>query len=113
MDPPIGYPVQFRVTGPEIDTVRSLSEQVAAIMRADSRTSNVQFDWDEPAERMVHFEIDQTKARAPERLVNEDSGFFKCRWSGYDFDAVPRARSSSLKWTCAHPRSGAHRSGTD
>jgi multidrug efflux pump subunit AcrB len=61
--PPVGFPVQFRVTGPEIDTVRSLSEQVAAVMRADSRTTNVQFDWDEPAERSVHFEIDQNKAR--------------------------------------------------
>jgi multidrug efflux pump subunit AcrB len=32
-------------------------------MRADSRTTNVQFDWDEPSERSVRFEIDQQKAR--------------------------------------------------
>ena len=32
-------------------------------MRADPDTCNVQFDWDEPAERSVHFEVDQTKAR--------------------------------------------------
>jgi multidrug efflux pump len=60
--PPVGFPVQFRVTGPEIETVRHLSDQVAATMRADSRTTNVQFDWDEPAERSVRFEIDQNKA---------------------------------------------------
>jgi multidrug efflux pump len=60
--PPIGYPVQFRVTGPDIGTVRRLSEDVAVIVRADTDTTNVQYDWDEPAERSVRFEIDQTKA---------------------------------------------------
>jgi multidrug efflux pump len=61
--PPIGFPVQFRVSGPEIGTVRQLSEEVAGVMRANPDTANVQFDWDEPAERSVHFEVDQTKAR--------------------------------------------------
>jgi len=61
--PPIGFPVQFRVSGPEIGTVRQLSEEVANVMRANADTHNVQFDWDEPAERSVHFEVDQTKAR--------------------------------------------------
>jgi multidrug efflux pump subunit AcrB len=61
--PPIGFPVQFRVSGPEIGTVRQLSEEVANVLRADADTHNVQFDWDEPAERSVHFEVDQTKAR--------------------------------------------------
>ncbi len=61
--PPIGFPVQFRVSGPEIGTVRQLSEEVAEVMRANADTHNVQFDWDEPAERSVHFEVDQTKAR--------------------------------------------------
>jgi multidrug efflux pump len=61
--PPIGFPVQFRVSGPEIGTVRQLSQEVAEVMRANADTHNVQFDWDEPAERSVHFEVDQTKAR--------------------------------------------------
>jgi multidrug efflux pump len=61
--PPIGFPIQFRVSGPEIGTVRQISEEVATVMRADADTTNVQFDWDEPAERSVRFEVDQTKAR--------------------------------------------------
>jgi multidrug efflux pump subunit AcrB len=61
--PPVGYPVQFRVSGDDIGTVRHIAEQVAADMRADARTANVQFDWDEPSERSVRFEIDQQKAR--------------------------------------------------
>jgi multidrug efflux pump subunit AcrB len=61
--PPVGFPVQFRVSGPEIGTVRTLAEKVAEIMRRNPDATNVQFDWDEPAERSVHFEVDQTKAR--------------------------------------------------
>ncbi len=62
--PPVGYPVQFRVSGDSIATVRSIAEKVAAQVRQDARSVNVQFDWDEPAERSVRFELDQKKARA-------------------------------------------------
>ncbi|MFP3757854.1 hypothetical protein SB751_28650, partial [Cupriavidus sp. SIMBA_020] len=34
-----------------IATVRDIADRVAAAMRADKRTENVSFDWDEPAER--------------------------------------------------------------
>ncbi|WP_206706408.1 efflux RND transporter permease subunit, partial [Escherichia coli] len=51
------------MSGDSIATVRSIAEKVAATMRGDARTVNVQFDWDEPAERSVRFEIDQKKAR--------------------------------------------------
>ncbi len=61
--PPVGFPVQFRVDGDDIATVRGIAEHVAAAMRADPRTTNVQFDWDEPGERSVRFEVDQVKAR--------------------------------------------------
>ncbi len=61
--PPVGFPVQFRVSGPEIGTVQRWSEEVAQVMRASPDTTNVQFDWDEPAERSVHFEVDQDEAR--------------------------------------------------
>jgi len=61
--PPVGFPVQFRVSGDDIATVRGIADQVATVMRANTHTSNVQFDWDEPAERSVRFEVDQVKAR--------------------------------------------------
>jgi multidrug efflux pump len=61
--PPIGFPIQFRVSGPEIGTVRQISDEVATVIRGNADTANVQFDWDEPAERSVRFEVDQTKAR--------------------------------------------------
>ncbi|GLQ95645.1 efflux RND transporter permease subunit [Dyella mobilis] len=61
--PPVGFPVQFRVDGDDIAKVRGIADQVATVMRANPDTTNVQFDWDEPAERSVRFEVDQVKAR--------------------------------------------------
>ncbi|MGH8782637.1 efflux RND transporter permease subunit [Paraburkholderia sp.] len=81
--PPVGYPVQFRVSGDDIATVRSIAERVAATMRADARTSNVQYDWDEPAERSVRFEIDQKKARELGVTSDDVSSFLAMTLSGY------------------------------
>jgi len=61
--PPVGFPVQFRVSGDDIAKVRGIAEDVETIMRADPGTTNVQFDWDEPSTRSIHLEIDQNKAR--------------------------------------------------
>ncbi|QQJ95681.1 efflux RND transporter permease subunit [Burkholderia ambifaria] len=80
--PPVGYPVQFRVSGDDIATVRSIAEKVAATMRGDARTVNVQFDWDEPAERSVRFELDQKKARALNVTSQDVSSFLAMTLSG-------------------------------
>jgi multidrug efflux pump len=81
--PPVGFPVQFRVSGPEIGTVRELSEKVAEIMRRNPDTTNVQFDWDEPAERSVHFEVDQAKARELNVSSLDIENFLQMSLSGY------------------------------
>ena len=81
--PPIGFPVQFRVSGPEIGTVKHWSEEVAKVMRANPDTTNVQFDWDEPAERSVHFEVDQTRARQLNVSSQDIASFLQMSLTGY------------------------------
>jgi len=81
--PPIGFPVQFRVSGPEIGPVRQWAEKVAAVVRSNPNTANVQFDWDEPAERSVRFEIDQTKARRLNISSQEIANFLDMSLTGY------------------------------
>jgi multidrug efflux pump len=81
--PPIGFPVQFRVTGPEIGEVRKIAEQVAAVMRSDRDATNVQFDWDEPAERSVHFEVDQTKARQLNLASQDIENYLQMSLTGF------------------------------
>jgi multidrug efflux pump subunit AcrB len=81
--PPIGFPIQFRVSGPEIGTVRHWAEAVAKVMRANPDTANVQFDWDEPAERSVHFEVDQNRARQLNISSQEIANYLQMSLSGY------------------------------
>jgi len=61
--PPVGYPLQFRVSGEHIDRVRAIARQVEAQVRANPNVSNVNLDWDEPS-KVVRLEIDQDRARA-------------------------------------------------
>ncbi|MCC8364437.1 efflux RND transporter permease subunit [Lysobacter sp. A6] len=61
--PPVGYPIQFRVSGEHIDRVRAIAKQVEAKVRANPNVANVNLDWDEPS-KVVRLEIDQDRARA-------------------------------------------------
>ncbi|WP_439685289.1 Multidrug efflux pump subunit AcrB [Cupriavidus oxalaticus] len=61
--PPVAYPVQFRVIGPEAGAVRQLADQVKAMMRANPNTVGVNDNWNENV-KMLRLEIDQDKARA-------------------------------------------------
>jgi multidrug efflux pump len=60
--PPVGYPVQYRISGEDIPTLRRIAGEVAAAMRANPELSNVNADWSELS-KAVAIEIDQDKAR--------------------------------------------------
>jgi multidrug efflux pump len=62
LGPPVGWPVQYRVSGPDISEVRDIALQLARIVASDSGSRHVNFDWMEPA-RMVRVQIDQDQAR--------------------------------------------------
>jgi len=61
--PPVGYPVQFRVTGEHIEDVRTLARKVAAKVRENPHVVNVHLDWEEPS-KVVYLNVDQDRARA-------------------------------------------------
>ncbi|AIR89755.1 efflux RND transporter permease subunit [Pseudomonas cremoricolorata] len=61
--PPVGYPVQFRVTGEHIEQVRALARQVAEQVRQNPHLVNVHLDWEEPS-KSVFLQVDQDRARA-------------------------------------------------
>jgi multidrug efflux pump len=60
--PPVGFPVQFRVSGTNISEIRDIARQIAEVMRAHHSLLNVQLNWEEPS-KVIHVEVDQVKAR--------------------------------------------------
>lgn len=60
--PPVGKPVQYRLSGPDPVTVRDESLKLASVMGADSSLTSIVMDWNEPA-RVVKMEVLQDKAR--------------------------------------------------
>ena len=62
LGPPVGWPVQYRVRGPELEKVREIGANLAQIVASDSAAKNVNFNWIEPA-REVRIQIDQDEAR--------------------------------------------------
>ncbi|ABE39274.1 acriflavin resistance protein [Rhodopseudomonas palustris BisB5] len=60
--PPVGRPVQYRLSGPDIAKVRALSRELAGIVAGNLHLGDVVFDWMEPA-RVVKVDVLQDKAR--------------------------------------------------
>jgi multidrug efflux pump len=62
LGPPVGWPVQYRVQGPDIAEVRSIALRLAQVVGANAQVKEVNFDWIEPS-RKVRINIDQDQAR--------------------------------------------------
>ncbi|MDI3338574.1 efflux RND transporter permease subunit [Defluviimonas aestuarii] len=60
--PPVGRPVQYRISGPDIGTLRDYARDLTAIADSDSRLRDIVMDWNEPA-RVVRVDILQDRAR--------------------------------------------------
>jgi multidrug efflux pump len=61
--PPVPYPVQFRVVGPDPAQLRARADEVKAVMRASPNTRGVNDNWNESV-KVLRLEVDQSKARA-------------------------------------------------
>ncbi|EGV17763.1 efflux RND transporter permease subunit [Thiocapsa marina] len=62
LGPPVGWPVQYRVLGPDPTQLRDIAMDLADLVAASPGTRRVNFDWMEP-ERELHIRIDQEQAR--------------------------------------------------
>ena len=61
--PPVGFPVQFRVIGPDTKKVRDIAYRVREVMRANNQAVDPHLDWNEqsPYLKLV---VDQDRVRA-------------------------------------------------
>ncbi|MFZ3240818.1 MAG: efflux RND transporter permease subunit [Pseudolabrys sp.] len=62
LGPPVGWPIQYRVSGPEIAQVREIALKLAQVVAKNTQVVHVNYDWFEPA-RQVRIQIDQNEAR--------------------------------------------------
>ncbi|MCU4515833.1 efflux RND transporter permease subunit [Acinetobacter radioresistens] len=60
--PPVGYPIQYRVSGEDLNLVRKEAQQVARVISENPNTTNVHLDWGEPS-KIISIQIDQDRAR--------------------------------------------------
>ncbi len=62
LGPPVGWPLQYRVSGPDPRKVSELAYQAAAVVASDSRTQSINFNWIEPM-RTLRIRVNQDEAR--------------------------------------------------
>ena len=62
LGPPVGWPLQYRVSGPDKDEVRRIALELAQVVGTDPRARHVNFDWMEPA-RQLRVKVNQDQAR--------------------------------------------------
>ena len=87
--PPVGFPVQFRVIGPDADTVRGIAYRVRDIVRQSGLVRDTQLNWNERA-RTLRVRVDQDKARLLGLSSAEVSGALQTVLSGAPVTQVRR-----------------------
>ena len=63
LGPPVGWPLKFRVSGPDPARVRDFAQSFASLLGNTPSAQNINFDWNEPS-KVVRVEVDQDRARA-------------------------------------------------
>jgi multidrug efflux pump subunit AcrB len=85
--PPVGFPVQFRVVGPDPLKVREIAYAVRDVMRTEPNAIAPQLDWNEQVKN-VRLEIDQNRARAFGLSTQDVSQTLATLISGYTISQV-------------------------
>jgi multidrug efflux pump subunit AcrB len=62
LGPPVGRPIQYRVSGPDPQKVRTFASELSEVIGQDARLGRIVSDWNEPA-RVVKVDLLQDKAR--------------------------------------------------
>ena len=80
--PPVGFPVQFRVVGPDALEVRSIADDVRKVMAANPHVIEPQFDWNEQA-KSLDLRLDQDRIRALGLTTEDVSNTLQTLLSGF------------------------------
>ncbi len=100
LGPPVGWPLKFRVSGPDVGKTREIAQSFAQVLGQNTNTRNINYDWNEPA-KVIKVDVDQDRARAlgltSQQLANNINAILsgttitQLRDSTYLIDIVARA----------------------
>ncbi|MCR4268844.1 efflux RND transporter permease subunit [Nitratireductor sp. ZSWI3] len=85
--PPVGFPVQFRVIGPDPLEVRRIAYEVRDVMARNPNALDPNLDWNEQA-KSIRLEVDQDRARALGLTPQDIGRTLQTLLSGYTVTAV-------------------------
>ena len=114
--PPVGFPVQFRVVGPDPMKVRAIAEEVRQVMAANPKIVDPHLDWSEQV-KSIRLEVDQDRARALGLTPQDVAQTLQTLLVGLDRHAISRRHRAdrrgrargSLRAARARPPAGADR----
>ena len=86
--PPVGFPVQFRVVGPDPLKVREIAEQVRKVMATNRKLVDPHLNWNEQV-KSIRLEVDQDRARALGLTPLDVSQMMQTWLKGLSITAVP------------------------
>ncbi len=102
LGPPVGWPIQYRVSGEDVGEIRAIAMKLAQALSANGKVKQVGFDWMESA-RELRLRIDQDEVRRLGLSSQALSGILTTVLSGaavtqvrddiYLVDVVARARN--------------------
>jgi len=62
LGPPVGWPIQYRVSGPDLHKVREVADKLAGIVGTSADVQKVNFNWMDPI-RKLRIRVNQDEAR--------------------------------------------------
>jgi multidrug efflux pump len=80
--PPVGFPVQFRIVGPDPMKVRAIADQVRAAMAETPKIVDPHLNWGEEV-KSIRLEVDQDRARSLGLTPQDVSQMLQTLLSGY------------------------------
>lgn len=81
LGPPVGWPVKYRVSGPDYAKVRQIAQQLASVLGNSPETREVNLTAGEP-ERVITLQVNQTAARAAGVSSESLATLLNTVWSG-------------------------------
>ena len=105
--PPVGFPVQFRVIGPDASQVREIAYRVRDTVRQSALVRDTQLDWNEQV-RSVQVRVDQDKARLLGLSSADIQGLVQATLEGAPVTQIRRGGSWSTSSCAPRPTSAEH-----